>query len=155
VAQHGREQLAAGCLAGVLTGRLHQPDATSDLLGLCCQPQLGFRQHGCRRIEQRHLVAGPGEREGLVASATANVQHCGWGLGEVLHQLVVEHEGTDLPLHRGVRLVHELVGHRRPGIVIHGPMFAAGGTHSYTSSSNDRDRPVARPGFGDPLLVSE
>lgn len=55
-----------------------------------------------------------------MAGPSTHVQDGPRWLGEVLHQLVVEHVGADLPLHGLVRTVYELVGKESPGVIAHG-----------------------------------
>src|SRR5450631_3250617 len=77
-------------------------------------------QHCRRGVEQGHLVARPGQREGLMARLAPYVQDGRRRTGEVVQELVMEHVGTDLSLYRRVRPRHELVGQSCPRVAVHG-----------------------------------
>ena len=57
--------------------RLDQPHARPDVVGFGCQsfPRLG--QHRLRRVQDRDVVAEPGQRERLVPGTSADVEHRG------------------------------------------------------------------------------
>src|SRR5450631_3951973 len=81
---------------------------------------LSLGQHCRRGIEKGHLVARPGQREGLMARPAPYVQDGRRRTGEVVQELVMKHVGTDLSLYRRVRLLHELVGQSCPRVAVHG-----------------------------------
>jgi hypothetical protein len=112
VAQDPGEQLAGrggGCL---LAGRLDEPDPVAHRRRLGVQALLGLRQHRRRRVEERDPVAQAGQRQGLVRSATAHVEHRGRRLRQVGEELLVQDERPDPALDGRVRAVDELVCQR-------------------------------------------
>jgi hypothetical protein len=117
--QHGGEALATRRRQGVLAAGLHQRHPS---LGLVRQPRQalpGLVQHRRRRVEQGHVVTGLSQRERLMARAAADVEHRRGRGGQMLQQLLVQHVGAHVPLHRGVRLIGELAGQVGPGVIVH------------------------------------
>ena len=119
MAQHGGEAPTIYRLVGVLTAGLQQRHPS---LGLSRQPRQalpGFVQHRRRRVEQRHVVTGLGQRKRLMAGAAADVEHRRRRRRQMLEQLLVHHVGTHVPLHRGISLVGKLVGQAGPDVIAH------------------------------------
>ena len=99
MAQHGGEASAIHRLVGVLAVGLQERHPS---LGLTRQPLeslSSFVQHRRRRIKQRHVVAGLGQRKRLMARAAADVEHRRWRRWQMLKQLLVHHIGAHVPLH--------------------------------------------------------
>ena len=99
MAQHGGEASAIHRLVGVLAVGLQELHPS---LGLSSQPLeslLRFVQHRRRRVKQRHVVTGLGQRKRLMTRATADVEHTRWRRRQVLKQLLVQHIGANEPFH--------------------------------------------------------
>jgi len=71
-------------------------------------------------VSARPGTACLGQRERLVASAAADVEHCRRRRRQVLKQLPVHHVGAHVALHRGVSLIGKLAGQLGPGVIAHG-----------------------------------
>jgi hypothetical protein len=84
VTQHGGEAPTIDCLVGVLAVGLHERHTSLGLAGQPLESLLGFVQHRRRRVKQRHVVTGLGQRERLMASAAAHVEHGRWRCRQVL-----------------------------------------------------------------------
>jgi hypothetical protein len=119
VAEHRGEAPAVHRLFGVLAVGLQERHPSLGLGGQPRQVLLCLVQHRPRRVKQRHVVAGPGQRKRLVARAAADVEHGRRGRRQVLKQLVVHHVGAHVALHRGISLVGELVSQTGPGVIVH------------------------------------
>ena len=63
------------------------------------EPLSRFVQHRRRRVEQRQVVTGLGQRKRLMAGAAADVEHRRWRWRQMLEQLLVQHIGAHVPLH--------------------------------------------------------
>ena len=99
MAQHGGEASAIHRLVGVLAVGLHERHPS---LALSSQPPeslLSFVQHRRRRVKQRHVVTGLGQRKRLMTRAAADVEHRRWRRRQMLKQLLVQHIGAHEPLH--------------------------------------------------------
>ena len=65
-------------LVGVLAVGLHERHPSLGLIRQPLQSLSSFVQHRRRRIKQRHLVTGLGQRKRLMARAAADVEHWRW-----------------------------------------------------------------------------
>jgi hypothetical protein len=106
-------------LVGVLAVGLQERHPSPGLGRQPLEPLSRSVQHRRRRVEQGHVVAGLGQRERLVAGAAADVEHRRWRRRQMLAQLLVQHMGAHVPLHRGIGLVGELFRQLGPGVIAH------------------------------------
>lgn len=120
MAQHHVEPLAAEHLDRAFAGAFDQSDSAPHRLGFGPQALVGLGQHRRGRIEQRHLKAQPGERQRLVGRAAADVEHRGRGPAGVRQQVLMQHEGADPTLDRGVCPLDELLSQGGPRVIGHG-----------------------------------
>ncbi len=87
---------ASGNLVGVFAVGLHERRPSLDLSRQLLESLLSFVQHRLRRVKQRHVVTGLGQRKRLMARAAADVEH---RRRQMLQQLLVQHVGAHVPLH--------------------------------------------------------
>ena len=99
MAQHGGEASAIHCLVGGLTVGLQERHPSPGLSRQPRQALLSFVQHRLRRVKQRHVVTGLGQRKRLTARAGADVEHRRWRRRQMLKQLLMHHIGAHVPLH--------------------------------------------------------
>lgn len=76
-------------------------------------------QHRLRRIKQRHVITGLGQRKRLMTRAAADVEHRCWRRRQMLKQLLVQDIGANPTLDRGIRAIDERIGQRSPRIIGH------------------------------------
>jgi hypothetical protein len=103
-------------LVGVLAVGRQERHPSPGLTGQPLESLSSFVQHRRRRVKQRHVVTGLGQRKRLMARAAADVEHRRWRRRQMLQQLLVQHVGAHAPLHRGVSLIGKLVGQTGPAV---------------------------------------
>jgi hypothetical protein len=99
MAQHGGEASAIHRLVGVLAVGLHKRHPSPGLSRQPLKPLLSLVQHCRRRVEQRHVVTGLGQRKRLMTRAAADVEHGRRRRRQMLQQMLVHHVGAHVPLH--------------------------------------------------------
>ena len=97
MAQHGGKASTKHRLGGVLAVGLQESHSSSGLRGQRVESVLSFAQHRWRRVEQRHVVAGLGQRKRLMTGAATDVEHGHRGLGQVFEQLVAQMSSLTTP----------------------------------------------------------
>ncbi len=99
MAQNGVEASTANCVECDLTVGLQECHPSFGVNRQALETLAGFVQHRGRRIEQRHVVTGLGQRKRLMTCAAADIEHgYRWGW-EVLEEMLVHHIGAHVPLH--------------------------------------------------------
>ena len=114
MAEDAVEPLALHGGGGVLAGGLDEPDTPRDLGRLGRQRLAGPFEHGRRRVDDRHVVARPGQREALVAGPAAHVDDAAGRGRQHRSQVLADHVRAHPSPQRAVVAVDEPLGQRSP-----------------------------------------
>jgi hypothetical protein len=109
VAQNAGEPFASDRVVGVLAVSLQEGHPPLCLGGEQFETLARLVQHRRGRVEDRDVITSLGERERLVAGAASHIEHSGGRRRQMLQQVLVQHVGAHVSLHRGIRLIDEEV----------------------------------------------